>query len=78
MFALFRDIVRYPRSPATALRYALLLFSVLWPFWLWYKNPLGSRVPMMLYWFSLGYVFGESSYDRQNAEALEARSSDAD
>lgn len=56
---LFRDIRRYPDSPAVGLRYGLLLFSVLWPLWLWYKRPLDSRVAMWLYWIALGYVLGE-------------------
>ena len=57
---LFRDIARYPQSRAVGLRYGLLLFSLLWPLWLWYKNPLGARVAMMFYWVALGYVMSES------------------
>lgn len=75
VIALFRDIVRYPRSPAIGLRYALLLFSVLWPVWLWYKTPLGSRVPMLLYWVSLGYVFGESLRHLHDTQAYSCGSS---
>jgi hypothetical protein len=29
-------------------------------FWMWYKQPLASRVTMWLYWVSLGYVLGEA------------------
>lgn len=57
---LVRDIRRYPHSPGLQIRYALLLFSILWPLWLWYKKPLESRVTMLLYWVALGYVMGES------------------
>jgi hypothetical protein len=62
--ALFRIIRRSPDSPATGLCYALFLFSVLWPLWLWYKRPLDSRAVMMLYWLALGYVLG-----RQHAQS---------
>jgi hypothetical protein len=56
---LWLDIKRYPESEAIALRYGLLLFSLFWPVWLWYKNPLGIDVTMMLYWVGLGYVLSE-------------------
>jgi hypothetical protein len=56
---LWLDIRRYPQSQALALRYGLLLFSLFWPVWLWYKNPLGARVAMTLYWVALGYVLSE-------------------
>jgi hypothetical protein len=68
---LYRDIGRDPESEATELRYALLLFSLLWPLWLWYGKILLYRVPMLLYWFSLGYVMGEAA--RRNARAAESR-----
>ncbi|MFC2036542.1 hypothetical protein ACFLYD_01040 [Chloroflexota bacterium] len=65
--ALIRDIRRYPHAPAVGLRYALLLFSVFWPLWLWYKKPLESRVTMLIYWVALGYVFRVSrEYERLN------------
>lgn len=57
--ALFKGIKNYPQSDATELRYALLLFSVLWPLWLWYSSVWVSRVPMLLYWMALGYVLAE-------------------
>ena len=56
---LFRDIRRYPQSQAVELRYALLLFSLLWPVWLWYQTVWDFRVLMLLYWGALGYVLGE-------------------
>lgn len=58
--ALFRPSRSHPHLPAASLRYALILFSLLWPVWLWYKAPLGSRVAMFLYWGSLGYLFWEA------------------
>jgi hypothetical protein len=66
--ALLRDIRRYPNSEALGLRYGLLLFSVLWPVWAWYKIPLGARVAMLLYWVALGYVFSEPYLDAEIVE----------
>lgn len=56
---LWLDARRDPESPATSLRYGLLFFSLFWPVWLWYKNPLGADIAMMLYWVGLGYVLSE-------------------
>lgn len=60
VFALANDIRSDPGSPALGLRYALIFFSILWPLWLWYAVSWTMRVPMLLYWFSLGYVFAEA------------------
>ena len=64
---LFRDINRYPESQAAALRHGLLIFSLLWPMWLWYMNPLGAEVAMMLYWVALGYVMSEPHLEHLGA-----------
>lgn len=61
---LWLDSRRYPNSPAFGLRYGLLIFSLLWPVWLWYKNPLGSDVTMMIYWVGLGYALSEPHLER--------------
>lgn len=61
---LFSDIRRNPQSAATELRYALLLFSLLWPVWLWYTSMWLFRVPMLLYWGALGYVLAEPQLER--------------
>jgi hypothetical protein len=58
--ALFKAIKRYPQSDAVELRYALLLFSLPWPLWLWYSTTWIQRVSMLLYWAALGHVLGES------------------
>ncbi len=58
-FVLIRGIRRHPDSEASPLAYALLLFSLLWPLWLWYKSVWAFRVPMVLYWIALGYVLRE-------------------
>jgi hypothetical protein len=69
---LYRDIKRDPDSEATELRYALLLFSLLWPLWLWYGKIWIMRVPMLLYWVALGYVLGEAWRQRQATEQIGA------
>jgi hypothetical protein len=58
--ALFKGIKGNPQSEATELRYALLLFSLLWPLWLWYQTVWTMRVPMLFYWGALGYVLNDS------------------
>lgn len=55
-----KAIQQDPESEATPLRYALILFSLLWPLLLWYNRVLTLRVPMLLYWAALGYVLAES------------------
>jgi hypothetical protein len=62
------DISTNPLSDATELRYALLLFSVLWPLWLWYARVWAFRVPMLVYWAALGYVLAEPMRDGSPAQ----------
>jgi hypothetical protein len=57
---LSRDIRNDLDSDAIELRYALLLFSLFWPLWLWYNRAWTLRVPMLLYWSTLGYVMREA------------------
>jgi hypothetical protein len=57
--ALWRGIRNDPQSEAAELRYGLLLFTLLWPLWLWYGTVWYYRVPMLLYWVALGYVLSE-------------------
>jgi hypothetical protein len=61
--ALRSDIRRHSGSGAVELRYALLLFSLLWPLWLWYSSTWVLHVPMLLYWSTLGYVLGKPHRD---------------
>jgi hypothetical protein len=73
---LWKDIRRYPGSPALWLRYGLLFFSLFWPVWLWYKNPLGADVAMMIYWISLGYALSEPHLDELGAQSLASPSAE--
>ena len=61
ILALYRDIKRYPDSDVAQLRYALIIFTILWPIWLWYKRPWINSVGMLLYWITIGYVFCETA-----------------
>jgi hypothetical protein len=61
IIGLFRKIRKNPTSDLNGLRYGLILFSALWPLWLWYNTAWILRVPMLLYWITLGYVLGSSN-----------------
>lgn len=60
VITLYRAIQIEPHSEPSEIRYALILFSILWPLWLWYTPVWLFRVPMLIYWALLGYVFGLS------------------
>jgi hypothetical protein len=70
ILSLARDISKNQYSAATELRYALLLFSLLWPVWLWYATSWTMRVPMLLYWLSLGFVLAESHISLARTKTL--------
>lgn len=42
-------------SGEDGLRYALILYSLLLPVWLWYASLWTYPIPMLLYWSALGY-----------------------
>jgi O-antigen ligase len=58
--SMVREMRKNPFSTAFGIRVAVLMFSSLWPIWLFYAVTWTMRVPMLLYWFILGYVFAES------------------
>ena len=72
ILSLVRDIRKNPSSRAVELRYALLFFSCLWPVYLFYASVLLMRVPMLLYWALLGYVFAESHVPMINIKKVSA------
>ncbi len=57
---LIRHLRQEPGSKLNGIRYGLILFTFLWPLWLWYNTAWILRVPMFLYWLTLGYVMGRS------------------
>lgn len=56
--SLLKQINFHTKSDANGLRYGLIIFTILWPLWLWYNTAWSLRVPMLLYWAILGYVIG--------------------
>ncbi|HRW11288.1 MAG TPA: hypothetical protein P5121_39585 [Caldilineaceae bacterium] len=69
-YFLLVDLKRYPQSDANELRAAILLFTVLWPLWLWYKPVIWARIAMMLYWVSVGYVIQRRYSDEAQQERV--------
>lgn len=45
-----------PDHEATPLRFALILFTLFWPMWLWYHRSWDFSVMLLLYWVSVAYV----------------------
>jgi hypothetical protein len=56
ILVLWTDSRREPDAPITVLRVGLILYSLMWPVWLWYHQVWGFTVPMILYWATMGYV----------------------
>lgn len=79
IFTLARDTKMDPGSDITVLRYALILYSICWPLWLWYSKIWNIGVVMLLYWATLGFALSQSparviallpSEDRQGESIL--------
>jgi hypothetical protein len=60
VFTLARQIRALPLSSVNGLRYALIFFSLLLPLMLWYANVWAMRVPMLIYWYLVGYILADS------------------
>ena len=73
---LAKDIKLDPVSDTTVLRYALILFSIGWPLWLWYTAIWTTSVTMLLYWVSLGYVMARSPRNRRRTANIRAMDGD--
>lgn len=56
---LYRDTKAHSDIGIQSLEYGLIIFTMLWPLWFWYKNPWIYGVMMILYWVSVGYVFSD-------------------
>lgn len=65
IYQLVTQIRRNPTAQSNSLRYGLIFFTILWPLWLWYNAAWTLRVPMLIYWSILGYLFSE--FDRFKA-----------
>jgi hypothetical protein len=69
VIGLYRQIHRHPKSEANGLRYGMILFTILFPLWLWYGTIWSSRVVMLLYWSVLGYIASENRSQMEAAIA---------
>lgn len=55
-YSLYLDIGRNPEKYISSVRYGFLLFTVLWPLWIWYTSSWHSAVTVILYWAGVGYL----------------------
>ena len=53
---LFRATRRDPDPEVDIVRYAVMLFTLLWPLWLYYNSSWFLPAPTMIYWFLWGYA----------------------
>lgn len=61
IITLLRAISRQPRTDFAVLCYAIILFTIGWPLWLYYNVAWTLAAPMWLYWTMVGYVLRNSS-----------------
>jgi hypothetical protein len=59
MVKLFRHAGATADPYQAALAYGLMLFTFLWPVWLWYHKAWLFGVMMILYWVSIGFLFSQ-------------------
>lgn len=53
---LFHHVQQAPEDDDAILRYAVILFSMMWPFWLYYHKVWDFGVTMLIYWGVVGYL----------------------
>jgi hypothetical protein len=53
---LYRAASRSPDDDLDVLRYGVILFTMLWPFLIWYKSVWLRVEPMLIYWLLWGYI----------------------
>lgn len=56
VLTLLRSVRQEPDSPNSVLRYAVLLFTMSWPFWIYYHQSWNFSVMMLMYGTALAYV----------------------
>jgi len=60
-----RLINSQPDSTDNGMRFGMIIFTLFWPIWLWYAATLAMRLPMTLYWSTLGYIFSRPSMEKE-------------
>ena len=53
---LYRSALQDPDEDMNVLRYGVLIFTIIWPFLIWYKAVWIRVEPMLLYWLLWGFV----------------------
>ncbi len=71
---LIKQIRHRPDASSNGLRFGLIFFTILWPVWLWYNAAWSLRVPMLIYWSMLGYVFSEFEFGTRLEKLASIRS----
>jgi hypothetical protein len=56
VYTLVQDIRKEPDAQDNILRYAMIIYSICFPIWIWYGPAWASRFPMLLYWSTFGYL----------------------
>jgi hypothetical protein len=56
VLTLFQQVRLSPKGDDAVLRYAIILFSIMWPFWLYYHKVWDFAVVMLIYWSVIGYL----------------------
>lgn len=70
-YSMYLDVGRNPDTYLSSIRYGFLLFSALWPLWLWYTSSWHSAVTMILYWAGVGYLLSHREAPIVNTPAYE-------
>lgn len=64
---LFRYLRTRPDIYQTSLTYGLILYTSLWPVWIWYSDVWAGQVMKALYWIALGYILGQALAPKKQA-----------
>jgi hypothetical protein len=53
---LYRAAVQDSDKDLNVIRYGVMLFTLIWPFLIWYKSVWLRVEPMIIYWLLWGYI----------------------
>ncbi len=68
VITMYKDAHADPGSHTTVIRYGLMIYSIMWPIWLWYHQTWNQSVSMVMYWAALGYVLNIGLKQREEEE----------
>lgn len=73
IWRLYRDTKAHNDQGIRSIEFGLIIFTILWPLWIWYHTPWAFGVMMILYWTMVGYVFSDMHRrDRRRQAATRA------